>query len=135
MSGIKNLSKLLKSLQPELKKADFVFCTIPEAKYGDFAELAPIGSFIEKEGLTLILHREKAEQAGLKYSAVMKMITLNVHSSLEAVGLTAIVATCLANHGISANVVAAYFHDHIFVPKIQAQAAFEALVQLANSQN
>ena len=52
-----------------------------------------------------------------------------VHSSLEAVGLTAIVSGKLAAYEISANVIAGYYHDHIFVPE---QFADEALERVRN---
>ncbi|WP_175108399.1 ACT domain-containing protein [Pararobbsia alpina] len=41
-------------------------------------------------------------------------ITLTVNSALEAVGLTAALATALGNSGISCNVVAGAYHDYIF---------------------
>ncbi len=62
---------------------------------------------------------------------MLARITLNVHSALEAVGLTAAVATALTREGISANVVAAYYHDHIFVPEVDAERALEALRALS----
>ena len=106
---------------------DFVFCTIKNAKYGDFTELLPIASFCEDEGLTLLVTKENADKTGLNYEAIFKCITLNVHSSLESVGLTAVVSNKLAERGISANVIAGYYHDHIFV---QAEKADEALSAL-----
>jgi hypothetical protein len=125
--GETNLSKLLASLAPHLIDGDFVFCTIQGATYGDFAELLPIASFREAEGLTLVVTKENADKADLRYEAIFKGITLNVHSSLEAVGLTAAVSSKLAARGVSANVIAAYYHDHIFVPADQAGAALSAL--------
>jgi hypothetical protein len=61
----------------------------------------------------------------------LRQITLKVHSSLEAVGLTAAFSRALTEAGISANVVAAYYHDHIFVPATDAERAIEALRQLS----
>ena len=58
-------------------------------------------------------------------------ITLTVHSDLQAVGLTAAVAEVLTKASISCNVVAAAFHDHIFVP---ADRAADALAELAGIQ-
>jgi hypothetical protein len=123
----KDFRKLMASLSPNLLDGDFVFCTIQEAKYGDFAELLPMASFCEYEGLTLLVTKENADKAGFKYKSIFKCITLKVHSSLEAVGLTAAVSSKLAERGISANVIAAYYHDHIFV---QAEKADEALSAL-----
>jgi len=125
--GETDLSKLLASLAPHLMDGDFVFCTIQDAKYGDFAQLLPIASFREAEGLTLLIAKENADKAGFNYESIFKGITLNVHSSLEAVGLTAAVSSKLAERGISANVIAAYYHDHIFVLAEKADAALSAL--------
>lgn len=83
----------------------------------DYVELNPISTFREKEGLTLVLTEDAATQAQLNFEGVFSLITLSVHSSLEAVGLTAAFATKLGSYGISANVIAGYYHDHIFVQK------------------
>lgn len=127
MVGETDLSQLLAALAPHLMEGEFVFCSIQDATYGDFAELSPIACFRESEGLTLVLAKENADKAGFTYESLFKGITLNVHSSLEAVGLTAAVAGQLAARGISANVMAAYYHDHIFVRAEQADAALSAL--------
>ncbi|MEZ9133107.1 ACT domain-containing protein [Vibrio breoganii] len=126
MSGIKELDQLLKSMKPHLVDGEFVFCTV-EGKLSDYVELDPVGTFIEPEGLTLVLERSVAEQHQLSFDGAFRMITLTVHSSLEAVGLTAAVSTKLAEKGISANVIAAYYHDHIFVPAAKAELALQAL--------
>ena len=131
MVGETDLSQVLVSLAPQLMERDFVFCSIQDATYGDFAELSPIACFRESEGLTLVLAKENADKAGFTYESQFKGITLNVHFSLEAVGLTAAVAGQLAVRGISANVIAAYYHDHIFVPAGQADAALAALHALS----
>ena len=70
MVGETDLSKLLASLAPHLMDGDFVFCTIQGAKYGDFAELLPVASFLEAEGLTLLVDRENADKAGIKYESM-----------------------------------------------------------------
>ena len=127
MTGETDLTTLLHNLSPSLNPQDYVFCTIADAAYGDFAEHKPLASFMETEGLTLVLLKSSADKAGLTYEGSFKCITLNVHSSLEAVGLTAAVATRLAEQGISANVIAAFFHDHIFVASADADRALAAL--------
>jgi hypothetical protein len=131
MSGETDLTKLLASLSPSLSDKDYVFCTVKDGLYGDFVETKPLASFVEREGLTLVLSKASADAAGLIYQGSFKCITLNVHSSLEAVGLTAVVAGKLAAHNISANVMAAYFHDHIFVAAADADRAL-ALLQSNN---
>lgn len=127
MVGEIDLITLLDSMEPVLVDEEYVFCTIADAKYGDYAEISPLASYLESEGLTLLLTKGNAEKANLKYEAVFKGITLTVHSSLEAVGLTAAVSSKLAEKGISANVIAGYYHDHIFVQAEKAEMALRAL--------
>lgn len=131
MNGIVNLETLLENIRPLMSKEEFVFCSVPGASYGDFNELQPICSFMEDEGLTLIFNKDNAENHGLQFYGIFKKITLQVHSSLEAVGLTAVVSGTLAKRGISANVVAAYYHDHIFVPLDKSEEALEVLLSSA----
>ena len=127
MAGETDLSKMLATLQPHLRDEEYVFCTMGNGRYGDHPELEPIASFLETEGLTLVIPKSRADEQGMAYEGVFRCITLSVHSSLAAVGLTAVVATQLAAHHISANVIAAYYHDHIFVPAPHADAALAAL--------
>ncbi|MCA9919302.1 MAG: ACT domain-containing protein [Anaerolineales bacterium] len=133
MAGETDLGRMLATLEPKLLDEEFVFCSFPQAAYGDHAELEPIASFIEAEGLTLVIPRHRADQHGIAYEGVFRCITLSVHSSLEAVGLTAVIATKLAEHNISANVIAAYYHDHVFVQNGRAEAALAALGKLSHS--
>jgi len=130
MAGEEDLDTLLVLLEPSLLPGDFVFCTAANLKYGDFAELQPLASYQEEEGLTLVLAKQSADVAGLAYDSVFNCITLMVHSSLDAVGLTAAVSGKLAANGISANVMAAYHHDHVFVPENKAQVALQLLTEL-----
>lgn len=130
MSGEKNLDKLLSAMSPALIAGEFVFCSFKKARYGDHSELEPIGAFTESEGLTLVIPKSKADEHGIKYESLFSCITLTVHSSLEAVGLTAAFSSKLAEHGISANVMAGYFHDHIFVQKELAEEAIAAISEL-----
>jgi hypothetical protein len=133
MPGETDLSKLLASMSPRLMDGEFVFCTFANARYGDHSELEPVGAFSESEGLTLIVPLSKAIEYDLEYESVFQGITLGVQSSLDAVGLTAAFSNQLARCGISANVIAGYYHDHIFVPSGHAQRAIEALNELAQS--
>jgi uncharacterized protein len=127
MSGLVNLDELLAAMAPVLRDGEFVCVTFPDGSYGAHANLHPIAAFSEREGLALIVPRDQAAAAGLSFDVVLRMITLNVHSSLAAVGLTAAVARTLTERGISANVVAAFYHDHVFVPADRAQDALLAL--------
>ena len=130
MSGITDLKTLLREMRPDLRPGDYVYCSVP-AQETAWRSLEPLGFFREDEGLTLILEKTAADKAGLTYGPAMRCITLTVHSALEAVGLTAAVAVALTRHGISANVVAAYHHDHIFVPANDAERALVALAEAA----
>ena len=134
MAGIVEIEELLKSMSPEIKSGEYVFCTV-DGNYSDYTHLNPLGGFVEAEGLTLIVTVESAEKAQLAYESKFKQITLTVHSSLDAVGLTAAVATKLASYGISANVLAAYYHDHIFVPSEKADEALLALKEFSAPEN
>lgn len=117
-------------MSPQLVDGEFVFCTVPGA-LGQYLALDPVSTFMETEGLTLILPKHRAMAAELAFEGSFSQITLTVHSSLDAVGFTAAVSAKLAEHGISANFVAAYFHDHIFVQTDRAAAALSALREFA----
>ena len=131
MTGERHLERLLASLSPVLIDGEFVFCSFENARYGDHLNLQPIAAITESEGLTLVIPKSKADEHELNYGSVFKGITLKVHSSLEAVGLTAAFSSKLTEHGISANVIAGYFHDHIFVHSEHAEKAIAALDELA----
>ncbi|WP_428673233.1 ACT domain-containing protein [Roseibium sp.] len=132
MSGETDLKTLISQMRPMLDPEPYVFCTFASKGLQDLADYQPIGLFAETEGLTAILPVERARELGLAEAEWFRRITLTVHSSLEAVGLTAAISTALAEKGISANVVAAYFHDHVFVPEERAEDALTALRDLAN---
>jgi hypothetical protein len=130
MNGTSDLATLLASMNPELATEDVVFCSFPENAIEEKLLRSAQGFFHEREGITLIIRTADEERHGMPVHAALRTITLTVHSSLEAVGFTAAVATRLAEHGISANVVAAYYHDHIFVPARDAPRALEILLKL-----
>lgn len=129
MAGETSLATLLRSMSPQLNTGEYVFCTLRDGKLPVGLEI--VGSFREQEGLTVILERSRAEQAGFSFDYLAAWITLNVHSALEAVGLTAAFATALGRAGISCNVVAGYYHDHLFVGVADAERAMQVLRDLA----
>jgi hypothetical protein len=129
MTGEDDLGKLLAGMRPVLQPGAFVFATLDGHSIP--SGLNPIGTFRETEGLTLILPTQDAIRLDIKASSPMRQITLMVHSSLEAVGLTAAFTSELTAHGISANVVAGYYHDHIFVAADDAERAVEVLEALS----
>lgn len=132
MTGMTELPVLLRSMQPELRDEEVVFCSV-SGDLQDYLALTPLAMFHEREGLTLVLSKITALVHGLAFDGSFQQITLNVHSSLEAVGLTAAVSAALAQQGISANVIAAYYHDHIFVPTLRAHDALNVLKALSNA--
>lgn len=98
--------------------------------YEDAQILRPQALFHESEGLSAIISREQADQSGYDYDGGYRQITLEVYSDLAGVGLTAAVSTALAEAGIPANVVAAFNHDHVFVPAGLAAQALDVLERL-----
>ena len=131
MTGETDLAKLIASMTPVLTEQSYVFATLETPAQAQLAALQPLGTFMEKEGLTVIVLKQKADELNLAYQGVFRCITLTVHSSLDAVGLTAAVATRLAKVNISANVIAAYYHDHIFIAAKDALPALNELKALA----
>jgi hypothetical protein len=127
VSGETNLDLLLANMRPELSSSSFAFCLVPEAKLGEIS-LADIEVLVrETEGITLVMEEAQARRYGFDVAFLFARITLQVHSSLEAVGLTAVVASRLAAQGISANVIAGYHHDHIYVAQSDGQRAVAIL--------
>ena len=122
--AVGDLATLLATLEPVLHDGVYVFAALPGAMPEG---LAPLGTFRESEGLTVIVAAGEAERHGLPVFFRAAWITLTVHSDLAAVGLTAAVAAALGEAGISCNVVAAAFHDHLFVPVESGPVAVAAL--------
>ena len=131
MVGESNLEKLLRDLNPDLNAGEYVFCTLDTQE--NPVNLEPLSWFHEREGVTVILPRVQADELKLPYSFVGAWITLNIHSSLEAIGLTAAVSQALTHAGISCNIIAAFYHDHIFVPIKDADYAMEILQGLTRN--
>jgi len=131
MPGEKDLSILLKHMQARHIPGAFVFCSVKKAPPELLSKA--VGSFQEQEGLTLILDKKLADQYQLSYTFIAAWITLDLHSALDAVGLTAAFSKALTDAQISCNVVAAYYHDHIFVDQKDAERAMEVLHTLSKS--
>jgi hypothetical protein len=126
MTAERDLGVLLRHMKPELRPGTFVFCTIPPNETVP-PEINSLLTFREQEGTTLVILREEAEAAGLRYAFVSRMITLTVHSSLDAIGFLAAITARLAEAGISVNAVSAFHHDHLFVPAHRADEAMDVL--------
>ena len=131
MTGEVDLLKLIKDMKPELNKGEYVYCLADSKTHATV--LDPLYYFLEKEGVTVILPKEKADTMSIPYETICAWITLTVHSSLEAVGLTAAVSKALTEENISCNMVAAFYHDHIFVPVKDAERAMNALRKLTGT--
>jgi len=125
MEGEKELDQLLKKMHPKHNPGVYVFCVVPDLTI--FYEKEIVLFFREEEGNTVIINKELADRFKLDYSFVASWITLTVHSSLDAVGLTAAFSSALSEEGISCNVVAAFYHDHIFVAKNDTDKAMAIL--------
>ena len=130
MPGEMDLETILNTLSPVLLDSTYVYCSLAQSTYGDRANLAPLASVQEPEGLTLIIKAEDAEREQLEHLGMFRCIRLEVHSSLESVGLTARVSVALAEQGVSANMLAGAHHDHILVPHAMATKALEIIERL-----
>ena len=129
MTGERDLEVLLRRASPRRNDGEYVFTRLdPGVEVPAGAN--PVVTVAEREGLTLVLPRAEADELGLTYAFVAAWITLDVHSALEAVGLTAAFSRALADAGIPANVVAGSTHDHLFVPVARAADAVRALSAL-----
>jgi uncharacterized protein len=128
MPAINKLEDLLRSMEPVLNPGTYAFATLPAGTSVHPSRV--IASIREPEGVSVVLELDVARQEGITPMFVCAWITLTVHSDLQAVGLTAAFAGTLGRAGISCNVVAGAFHDHIFVPVHQAEEAMAALQDL-----
>lgn len=129
MSEKTDLKNILKELNPGMNQGEYVFITTNNI--ATIPRELPICEFKESEGTTVVLRRDNADRLNLPYQYIAAWITLTVHSSLHAVGLTALVSSELAENNISCNMIAACHHDHIFVDIKDAQKAMEVLKDLS----
>lgn len=127
MQIVRGAREMVAGMTPELRSGAYVFCA---AGALDWRALEPLAMFREVEGVSLILEADAARSAGFSVEAPMALITLNVYSALDGVGLTAAVASALAESGIACNMVAALNHDHVFVPADRADEALTILQAL-----
>ena len=133
MPGLTDLQTVLDSIVVECDEVTYGFATqpvLPDAPLVKFE-----AQIREKEGTTIIAATEHLESAGIKYEGPFAKLTVNVHTSLDLIGLTAVLATKLAENDISANVVAGFFHDHIYVQFDKRQEAIDSIAGLKESIN
>ena len=125
MSGERNLDTLRREMAPQLHPETFVYCSFPDFRIPPGLE--PICTFREAEGVTAIVEKAQADDSAVPYVFESHLITLTVHSALDAVGFIATLAGRLADADIPCNVVAGYHHDHLLVPVDRADDAIAAL--------
>lgn len=128
MEGEKNLAILIATMKPILHEGEYVFATVSNTDA--IPREIVLCEMKEEEGITLVLLKDQADKLGVQYSYIASWITLRVHSSLAAVGLTAAFATALARNGISCNVIAGFYHDHIFVDSKDGKKAYDVLIEM-----
>jgi hypothetical protein len=128
MTGERELGRLLAGLSPERRHGEVVIVAVR-----DPAGLPTLATVTEEDAITVVLRREDADRLELLYDWVAAWVTLTVHSSWEAVGMTAAVAQSLAEVDIPCNVLAGFRHDHLLIPVEQVDAAMAALRGLAGA--
>ncbi len=127
MSGEMDLAKMLATLKVLRRPGSFTMVSVPEpVPLGDGIEMV----LNESEGVTVVATRAEADRRGWPIDFEAAWLTIEVHSSLEAVGLTRALSAALGDAGISCNVVAGFFHDHLLVPFDRADEAVAALEAL-----
>lgn len=133
MSGESNLDRLLQNMSPQEQDGSFVFITSADG-FSDQEQRDAVMVFKEAEGITLIIKDELAKTLN-KQTPLWAMITLTVHSDLNAVGFLATITRKLADAGISVNPVSAFYHDHLFVPREKQEQAMEILQSFNNKKS
>ena len=128
---LNDLSDLIRRLNVQVHEGAYAFATVKSLESVNTAAL--LGTFIEEEGLTIIVTESEARRLKLESYFRAAWLTLGVHSDLNDVGLTATVSTALSRGGISCNIVAAMNHDHLFVPYEQKDDALSRLQDLSNA--
>ena len=122
MAGLTNLHEILGALRPRVRPGNFVYVTLAEEP-----AVETQARIVEDEGVTLVIDQRIADAQGYPYEGVFGWITLQAHTSLSSVGVTAAVATALARVGLSCNVLAGFYHDHLLVPADDVAEAIEVL--------
>ncbi|MFL9991923.1 ACT domain-containing protein [Paraburkholderia sediminicola] len=131
MAGERDLTKLCSGMRPVMDGTVYVYCSFRNSSIPDGLKASDVFfTFLEPEGLTAVVQKQTAMRLALPHLFEARLITLNVHSSLEAVGFLATISAALAAADIPCNVVSAYYHDHLFVPITRADEAVRLLEAL-----
>jgi hypothetical protein len=126
--GESDLQVLLRGMEPVLAGVPYGIAVWT----GDALTLRPFATVAEDEGLTVVADLVEMQAAGM-VSEPWARISLTIHSDLAAVGLTAALSAALAAEGISANVIAGFHHDHVFVPWDRRHDALTALREVSGA--
>jgi hypothetical protein len=130
MTGaVRDAGSMIAQMGPRLDERRWCFVPVTPDRAPELLGAA-LGTFREDEGVSAIVPAQLAPDG----TPVFARIVLEVLSDLEGIGLTAAVASALAEAGIACNVVAALNHDHIFVPADRAEEALVLLERLAAAQ-
>ncbi|WP_037515391.1 ACT domain-containing protein [Sphingomonas sp. PAMC 26621] len=124
---VRERQAMLAGMKPVLKEGAYFFCTTNDGTIAAALLRCSVAIFREDEGVAIVLIEDDARQHGFDLSMPMRRIVLEVYSALDGVGLTAGVATALADNGIPCNMIAAYHHDNVFVPASMAERAIRIL--------
>ena len=120
-SPLSNLKDIIKNINPVILDGEYVYVSF-EFDLIQKKDCHKIFSIInEKEGVCAIIEKEYADRVNAKYDAVFSIITLQVYSSLNSVGLTEYVSSICHELNVPCNVIAGLHHDHILVPTNKAQ--------------
>lgn len=122
-----DLAEMLSALDVAARPDSYIFVTVPA---GSSALGAADAMIVEDEAITLVITVKRAREHGLELGTRFAWLTLTVHSSLEAVGLTAAFSGALAGSGVSCNVLAGFHHDHLLVPEADRDRAISVLREL-----
>ena len=131
MTGESNLESLLRNMKPVIVQGEYVFCSIQESQLENLD--TPLMVFRESEGPTVIVTKAVAERNHFPFDSIWGLVSLSIHSDLEAVGFLAAITNHLAEAGISINAVSAFYHDHLFVPYQRVDEVVSLLTALSNS--
>jgi hypothetical protein len=127
---VREQQAMLAGMKPTLKDGIYYFCTTIDADILAALSDRALALVRESEGTALVLAKEDAARHGFDLSMPMSRIVLEVFSALEGVGLTAGVATALADERIPCNMIAGYHHDNVFVPEHLASRAVKVLTDV-----
>jgi len=121
---------MISGMAPTVQPGNYVFISTADPALVELLIFQAMATFEENEGKSMLLPVDLAKKSGFSVDQPMSCITLNVYSSLEGVGLTAAVSAALGDNSIPCNMVAAFHHDHVFVPSEMCDRAMEVLTSL-----